>query len=78
MSEWREGTDESFMRSSSAHLPLSNYLASAFNGGMSEWDKSVLTWEILKDWGVRDKLTECVLMSLLRQVHSHTQLGTQM
>lgn len=68
--EWQcGGTNESC---SSAHLTLSNYLASPFNGGVSEWDKSELTWEILKDLGVRDKLTEWVLMSLLRRVHSHT------
>lgn len=69
---WRGGTKESFMCCSSGHLTLSNYLASAFNGGVSMWDKSELTWMILKALGVRDKLTEWVLISLLRQSHSHT------
>lgn len=69
---WRGGTKESFMCCSSGHLTLSNYLASAFNGGVSMWDKSELTWMILKALGVRDKLTEWVLISLLRQSHTHT------
>lgn len=50
MNYWvQRGTNESFMCCSSAHLTLSNYLASAFNGGLSKWDKSAFTWEILKD-----------------------------
>lgn len=77
INEWWGGTNESFMCCSSARLTLSNYLASAFNGGVSKWDKSALAREILKDLGVRDKLTEWVLMSLLRPPRSHTQLGTQ-
>lgn len=77
INEWCGGTNESFMCCSSARLTLSNYLASAFNGGVSKWDKSALTREILKDLGVRDMLTEWVLTTLLRPPRSHTQLGTQ-
>lgn len=44
------GQTKGFVHSSSAHLPLSNYLASAFNGRVSKWDKSALTWEMRRDW----------------------------
>lgn len=77
INEWCGGTNESFMCCSSARLTLSNYLAFAFNGGVSKWDKSALTREILKNLGVRDMLTEWELMTLLRPPRSHTQLGTQ-